>query len=211
MNITNQQIANLDALIGQYSGAVPQTMMNPDDRARRLDTMDRVRKYTKFAFGLARNLNIIKPILVALQGTLKNEKLEAYQKAFNELVGEKLEAKEMESRTAKLKKEHGSEALIVENNRRYGELMEMDACRDDGEPVQFYRIPITYLPGWNDADDCPEDARNGAVGPLDISTLMEFGILYDPDEETPGKVVPRAVEDPAKAKAKRNAKGKRVK
>jgi len=200
MKLTNQDIINLDSLLGQYSGAMPQQMMSAEDRARRVEILNRVRKYTKFSLGIARNLNIIRPILVTLRDTLKNEKLEVYQKAFDELVKEGLEAKEMEARTAKLKKEHDADALVEENNQRYAELMEEDAVRDDGEPVRFYRIAISQLPGWNDSDDSAENSRGGVVGPLDMSKLLEHGILYEP-EETAKKPGPVDVPKPARRKA----------
>lgn len=205
MKITNQQIIGLDDLVGKYSGVI-RPGMGADDIALRSVLLERVRKFTKFSYALGRNLQIIKPIMLALQADLKNEKLEAFQRELDELGKEKLKPAKFEARAAELRLKHGSEKLVVENNRRYGELMELDIQTS----VEFYKIPITSLPGWNDADDCAEDDRRGAVSPVDISLLLDLGILYDENDPMPATTKPPA--KPAKPKkktAKKTAKKKR--
>lgn len=196
MTITNQQIIGLDALVGKYSGVVLPGM-SADDHALRSALLERVRKFTKFSYALGRNLQIIKPIMLALEAHMKNEKLEAYQRELDELGKEGLEPVKFETRAAKLRLKHGSEKLVVENNRRYGELMELEVQTS----VEFYKIPIASLPGWNDADDCAEDDRRGAVGPVDISLLLDLGILYDDDYSEPAEP-PTKLPVPAKPQKK---------
>jgi len=205
MNITNQQILSLDALVGKYSGSM-QPGMSAENIALRSALLERVRKFTKFSYALGRNLNIIKPIMLTLQADMKNEKLEAFQRELDKLTSEGLEPAKFNARAAKIRLKHGAEKLVTENNRRYGELMELDVQT----PIEFYKIPITALPGWNDADDCTEDDRRGAIGPLDISLLLDIGILYDENDPTPAEA-PTPSKPKKKSAKKKPAKKKPAK
>jgi len=60
---------------------------------------------------------------------------------------------------------------------RQKELLDADAG------VTLYRMPVTQIPGWNDAEDLPEEQRNGVVDPVDLAVLLDAGVLYDPADE----------------------------
>jgi len=48
-------------------------------------------------------------------------------------------------------------------------------------------VPLSYLPGWGDAEGAAEEDRRGVVDPLDIAALLRLGILYDPEDAADDK------------------------
>lgn len=182
MKITNKNIFELDQIIGRYVGAVqPNTL--PEVREVRKQVLERVRKFTKFSFGLARNLSVIRPIITAVQLVAKNEKMEAYDAEMVAIARSKdTTPEEKEALFAEVREKYDIEKLREEDAAHQAEILEMEAVNDDGTPVKFFRIPVTQLPGWNDPDDCAEEKRMGAVTPTDLSILLDLGVLYDPGE-----------------------------
>lgn len=193
--LTHRHIETFKAFIGRVSGST--YMLNPDpveqekNKAAALALADRVSAYTRFAYALGRNDRIVDGVLGALQKLLKNEKLEAYQKAHAALVAEKLEPEEMAKREAALKEEHDFENMVTEHNRRFMEIMDSEVFADDGKtPLSLYRINVADLPGWNDKPDTAERDRNGLLSMGDLRYLDELGVLYNPADAvaapTPG-------------------------
>jgi len=152
------------------------------------ETVDRVRRYTRYATGIARNQTIVDKVMEAATKAMKNEKLEAYQKAHQALAAEKMETEELEKRSSALRAEHDADELVAEQNRRYAELMASEVLADDGvTPLKLYRILVTDLPGWNDKPETPCEDRGGIVSPADIKFLFSIGVLHDPSDDEAAK------------------------
>jgi len=186
MTIKNRDLFTLDQIIGRYVGAIPQ---NASDEMRKVQVavLERVRRYTKFSYALGRNLSLMKPAIEAVQLAFANkgEKWEAYQNEMAAVAKDNdTTQEEKEKKYEEVREKHNAQELHAENAQREAELLDMEVTREDGKPFRFYRIPMTCLPGWNDPDDCPDEDRMGAVIPTDIATLINMGILYDPEDET---------------------------
>jgi len=176
----------LTKMAGAYFTSTDQTEQ-AGNKAAAADLVEKVRLHTRYAYGIARNQRIIEGVIKSMSDALKNEKLEAWQKAHQALVAEKLDAEKMEKRYTALKMEHDVDNLIAEANRRHNELMELEVLADDGTPLKLYRILVTDLPGWNDPADAPGDKRNGIVTPIDIAFLFDIGVLFDPSDAEAAK------------------------
>lgn len=143
-------------------------------------------KATKLAIGLSHNKRAIKEPLESirenLQNTLAINMLNQALQEFREANATKSNAEIVEG-IAALKKKH-PEALrdAEELQRKDKEAQEMEF------EIDIYRIPMTYLPGWFDdsVTDPEEIARLNSLGQVPTSaltTLIELGILYDPNVE----------------------------
>ncbi|MDD5542864.1 MAG: hypothetical protein PHX83_06785 [Acidobacteriia bacterium] len=188
---TYQQAQMFQNFLSVQSGAYltsPDPAEQAENQKAAVDTVDRVRRYTRYATGIARNQTIVDRVVESANKAMKSEKLEAYQKAHQALVAEKLEPEELGKRSAALRAEHDADALVAELNRRHAELMASEVLADDGvSPLKLYRILVTDLPGWNDAPETPYEDRGGLVSPADIKFLFSIGVLYDPSDAEPEK------------------------
>ena len=174
--VTNKQVLELDMVLGKYVGS-SNGMMPPQEAERRAARTARVSRFAKFSYGLARNIGIIRPAVQAYQEAMRLDEVEAYQGAVKALQSEKLEGEEFEKRLTELNKEHDVDGLNKKLQDRQKELLDADAG------VTLYRMPVTQIPGWNDAEDLPEEQRNGVVDPVDLAVLLDAGVLYDPADE----------------------------
>ena len=173
---TNKQVLELDAVLARYAG-ITNMMMPQQESAKRAVLMERVRRFAKFSYGIARNIGIIRPALQAYQESMKLDEVDAYQEAVKALQAENLDNEEFSKRLELLDELHDLPALNKRLQERQHELLEADAA------VTLYRMPVTLIPGWNDADDLPEEQRNGVVDPVGLAVLLDVGVLYDPAGE----------------------------
>lgn len=140
----------------------------------------------KLAVGLSYNLiEVQKPLRVSREKLPMTKALSKFRRE-RDLMAARIAERSVAEQVAAITalEERNAEALHDQEvwdqvNEEVGE-MEFE--------VDLYRIPLTYVPGWfaGDLTDQEEINKANALGVMptaSIATLLEYGILYDPQVE----------------------------
>jgi len=161
--LTNGDLVAGDVALARYMGT--NDRVNPELGMA-------VRTHVKLAYGLARNAQILRPYLEAMQEVLKpSEALAAFYKAKQALQQRPNKDKSLQESLAEL---DASNAPALDEHfaiqERNTELMK--------EPVidlpKFYKISLKHVPGW--------ETGEGVLLAGDLLTFMQLGILQEPED-----------------------------
>jgi len=162
--LTNGELVAGDVALARYMGTVDR--VNPELGMQ-------ARKHVKLAYGLARNAQILRPYLEAMQDALKpSETLQAFYKA-KQALQQRGPGKEKSLQEALTELEATNVEAVNEHfaiQERNVELMKEEVI----DPPKFYKMSLKLVPGW--------EGGEGVLLPGDLLMFMQLGILYDVEE-----------------------------
>jgi hypothetical protein len=171
--LTNGDLVACDTALARYMGTIDR--ITPELGMQ-------VRKHVKLAYGLMRNVQIVRPYLDAMQEVLKpSEALQEYYKAKRNLE-QRGPGKDKKMQDAILELEAAHTEALNEHFALQERNLELMKAELTATP-EFYKMPVSLLPGW--------ESGEGVLLPGDLLQFMQLGIFYDPAE------VPAPVADPA--------------
>jgi hypothetical protein len=169
--LTNGDLVAGDAALARYMGT--------NDRVNPELGMS-VRKHVKLAYGLARNAQILRPYLEAMQDALKpSEALQAFYKAKQALQQRPEKDKTLQEALTEL--DAANVPALDEHfaiQERNIELMKEVVS----DLPKFYKISLKHVPGW--------ETGEGVLLAGDLLTFMQLGILCDPEDPPAPAVAP---------------------
>ena len=165
--LTNGELVACDAALARYMGTVER--VNPELGMQ-------ARKHVKLAYGLARNAQILRPYLEAMQDALKpSEMLQSFYKA-KQALQQRGPGKDKSMQDALLALDAENVEALNEHfaiQDRNVELMKEEVL----DPPKFYKMSLKLIPGW--------ESGEGVLLPGDLLMFMQVGILYDAEEKAP--------------------------